>query len=145
MSGIKARCITALGMLVFAGFAVGAWLSGEWYVSPVFVLFAAWALLEFASLGDVELDAEGVTHSTLRGRYGIAWREVERIETDPMGAHVLLEGDGKRLVLPGPTYWPRAVKAAFVTGLRRAVELHEIPRSESPRAAYLLSKNTRLR
>jgi hypothetical protein len=61
----------------------------------------------FVVIATIEVDEEGIKHTTLSGLYGISWQEIERVEVSQDGGSLALSGDNKCLTTLGPKYWKK--------------------------------------
>lgn len=147
---LKYRILGWLGLVVFvpplfipweknAGLAIG--------ILSFFILLSIYSLIE--GNGTLEITPQKIIEHRLYGRYGIGWDEIEKIRYSIDGDWVpfesmVLEGQHRRLKIPGPRDWGGAAAAEsrrwfFDEVRRRGLEIEN-----APRAAFEFSKNARL-
>lgn len=51
------------------------------------------------------LDSEGITQTLLFGTHRISWDEIERVRMGSTGQTMIVEGQGKRLIISGLRHW----------------------------------------
>lgn len=95
--------------------------------------------------GITEVGPEQVCRYTMSGRWAIAWEDVRWIEMDLLDAVIVLCGDDRRLVIPGPLVWNYFGKKEAMALLLAQAEHRCIPLRRSVLALFKLSRNTRRR
>jgi membrane-bound metal-dependent hydrolase YbcI (DUF457 family) len=78
------------------------------------------------------------------GHYEMPWSAVVRIEVDPYRTNLVFQGDGQRLVIPGPLLWSGRQKAVALALLQTQIQRYQLTVRETPWAAYKLPKNTKV-
>lgn len=113
--------------LLFLGFALGS------------------AFLIYAGYATVEILPESVRLiMPIWPTFAVHWDELERAETDHNGGQIVLYGSGKRMTMPGMSYWRKADQQlgnkAFFGHLQRV----HVPLRKSAVAAFKLPKGARV-
>src|SRR5262245_13739711 len=78
---------------------------GSWLLFVGFLVLAIWGLLFllYTAPTVIKLNPQGIELDYIFGQYQINWDEVENIEH--AWGHLIIEGHGKLLTLPGPGDW----------------------------------------
>jgi hypothetical protein len=94
-----------LGVVVFTGSAIGAFLAHQYgpayiftFVAPLYIIHIICGPSQFI------FDEESVTCKSMLATYSIDWREVNGIGFGNKGT-LVLHGDNKRLLVPPPEKW----------------------------------------
>lgn len=103
------------------------------------------SLLMLAGWGITEVGPQQVCRYTVFGRWAISWDEVRWIEVDQFDAVIVLGGDNRRLVIPGPGVWGAFGKKEALAILMAQAEHRCIPLRRSMLALFRVSHNTRMR
>jgi hypothetical protein len=103
------------------------------------------SLVLLSSWGITEVGSQQVCRYTVFGRWSIAWDEVRWIEIDRFESVVVLGGENRRLVIPGPAAWSPFGKKETMAILLAQAELRCIPVRRSMLAVFRFSRNTRMR
>jgi hypothetical protein len=103
------------------------------------------SLAVLAGWGITEIGPQQVRRYTVFGRWSIAWDEVRWIEIDLFDTVVVLGGDNRRLVIPGPSAWSPFGKKEAMAILLAQAERRCIPLRRSLLAMFRVSRNTRKR
>ena len=86
---------------------------------------------------------EQVQRATMLGRWSITWDEVRWIEIDWFESVIVLVGENRQLVLPGPGIWSAAGKKETMAMLLTQAGQRCLPLRRSPLAFLKVSHNTR--
>lgn len=99
----KAQAVAGASALFFC-MLVGAFVAIGWFfVALLFVPLAAVSVLLLLVYGPIHADANGLWMEGSLESVGMAWSEIKQIRFGRF--QLVLEGDGKRLVLPRPNLW----------------------------------------
>lgn len=106
----KAQCAAGVGALFF-WMLVGAFVANGWILLALLMLPLALAgVLLLLVYGPIHADADGLWMEGSLESVGMAWSEIKQIRFGR--CQLVLEGEGKRVVLPKPYFWtgPGAAK-----------------------------------
>jgi hypothetical protein len=140
------QAIGILGFLTFAWFTAICFIDPKperFWVPSGLGLFAAASLYLFLYSGTVTVDQHGVTQACRLGTFFMAWTEIKSISSGS-GQWVLI-GSDRRLALPGPEFWRGSGRAVVLAVLARFCEQNGIEPKESLAAAFMISRNTKVR
>ena len=94
---------------IFTGAAsfLGA-IEGRWIYFAVYLFLACGTFLHllYTASTVIQLDHQGIEVSYPFGKYRMEWYEVENIEH--AWGHIIIEGRGKMLTIPGPGDWEKS-------------------------------------
>ncbi len=76
--------------------------------------------------------------------YGLRWDEVQRVEADHGDQQFVLHAAGKRMTLPGPSFWRAADREAGGVAFFGHLEQRRIPFTRQTRAYFAISKGARV-
>ena len=141
---LTCKIIFWVSIILFSGFSLGAYFEGQYVISAFFCVFILLGLCALITAGAFEFDDHGVSHKNLSGHYRILWHEVKHIEFGIQGT-LVLHGEGKRFVLPAPTFWsgPEKPQAFELVG-QKIKELGITP-YPSDVAEFKIHKNVKVR
>jgi hypothetical protein len=133
------------GGLMFALFCAIAGFRGRNIESMVgFIAISLACVTILFRWGITELSTSHVKRSTLFSSYMITWKEVVRIEKDPLGMNFVLIGDGCQLVIPGPIVWSTLGKKSALDLFEAQIRLRSIPMHKTILALVKISRRTRM-
>jgi hypothetical protein len=135
-----------IGISLFGALAVGSLVSGEFGVTPIFLLFAAVGAFLVLTTGELSMNSETVTYNTPLGKYQMKWDEVKQIEMDFQRYAVVFysQNRNERLAVAGPAYWSGSDNGDMEQLLSQEVQKRQIPIKQSMRAPYTMSRNTKV-
>ena len=144
------RIVGWLGLLFFVPLLFIPWTENAGVAIGIisfFILLCVICLIE--SNGTLEITPEIIIEHKLYGRYGIRWDEIETIRYCDVGDWVtfesmVLEGNHKRLTIPGPGDWGGAGAAESRQWFYEEVRRRGLEIKKTWSAAYKFSKNARL-
>lgn len=131
------------GVAFFAFGAIEAWGTGSLAQAIFYLTLAAASLVMLLSWGVTEIGPEQIQRFTVFGRWAMPWCEVRWIEIDLIDMVIVLVGDNRRLVIPGPGIWNFTGKREMMRTLLRQVEQRGLPLRRNPLAIFQFSHNTR--
>jgi hypothetical protein len=133
------------GGLTFALFAaVAGFRYGLWESGIGFSIMALGCISVLFRWGITELSTSHVKRNTMFNRYSISWKEVVRIEQDPLGLKLVLVGDNCQLVIPGPSIWSRLGKRPAIDLFETQLRMRCIPVHKTILALVKFSHRTRM-
>ncbi len=137
-------------IIVFFGFsALGNWRNGSHGLSLLFFLFAAVGLYPILFLGPVEMNTEFIRVTAILGKWRMNWDEVETLEIFQKPRHqgraMVLHGANKRLAIPGTMLWATKDEKQGIEFFDAQVKSRNIEIKPTRRAAFQMSKNTKVR
>jgi hypothetical protein len=150
---VRPLCVTdnrvnaAFGWVILVFFtimAVRSFLEGELILTFLFGILAAMGIALALSAGSLEMDIEAVTRIHRFGRYRMEWREIKWIEINPQNTCIVLHGDDKRLVIPGPKVWAGSDQEQMRHWFRVQIIRRQIDDKWSYWAQFKWSRNVRL-
>jgi hypothetical protein len=131
----------AFALLLAALMPVSVLLGNAWALLALIVL---WLLNAFGLRPDrIELRADRLTYFSPLGIFAFPWADLQEAEIDGGGWYYLLQGNGRRIMTPGPVFWSRADRAEGRASLER--RLAAVPRFDfAQQADFALFRNTRV-
>jgi hypothetical protein len=131
------------GLVLFALGAIQAWGAGSTGQVVFFATLVVTSLVMLLSWGVTEIGPDQIRRSTMFGRWAMPWNEVRWIEIDLIDSVIVLVGDNRRLVIPGPGIWNINGKREMMRMLVLQVERRGLPLRRTPLAILRVSHNTR--
>ncbi|MFT3828619.1 MAG: hypothetical protein QM691_02830 [Opitutaceae bacterium] len=135
----KAQVVAGAGTL-FSFLGAGMLVAGghAWLAIPV-LPFAAVSVLLLLVYGPIQADQNGIWMDGSLESVGIAWTDVRQIRFGKF--QLVIEGEGKRLVLPRPCFWTGPGSAKVLEYLRLLARDYCPPPPPSRTADLVLSRN----
>ncbi len=131
------------GVAFFFFGVVEAWQAGHWGQAALYLSLIAASGAILLGWGVTEIGPEQIQRFTVFGRWAMLWSEVRWIEVDLFDMVIVLVGDHRRLVIPGPGAWNHAGKREMMRMLLAQLERRHIPLHRTPLAVFRVSRNTR--
>ncbi|RPJ43302.1 MAG: hypothetical protein EHM21_11725 [Chloroflexi bacterium] len=131
------------GVTFFAYGAIDAWQAGSLLLAVVYICILMAFGVMLLSWGVTEIGPEQISRLSVFGRWVMAWDEVRWIEIDLLDTVIVLVGDKRRLVIPGPGIWNVSGKRELMRVLLAQVEQRCLPLRRTPMAMFRISRNTR--
>ena len=135
----KAQATAGAGAVFFCmcvGMFVGA---GHIFIAVLMLPVVAVCLLLLLVYGRIQADADGIWMDGSLEAVGIAWADVKQIRFGKF--QLVLEGEGKRLVLPKPCFWTGPASAKVLEYIRMLARDYCVPPPPSRTADLVLSRN----
>ena len=124
-----------LSCMVVAAFVV----SGHPFVAVVFVPAVLVSVLLLLVYGPIQADGEGLWMDGSLEAVGMKWAEMKKIRFGRF--QLVIEGEGKRLVLPKPAFWTGAGRAQVLDYLQLLARDYCTPPPPSRTADLVMSRN----
>lgn len=135
----KAQVVAGAGTL-FAFLCAGMLVAGGYALLAIPVLpFAGVCVLLLLVYGPIQADQNGIWMDGSLESVGIAWADVRQIRFGRF--QLVIEGEGKRLVLPKPCFWTGPGSAKVLEYLRLLARDYCTPPPPSRTADLVLSRN----
>ncbi len=133
--------------IVFFGLsAISSWRNGSHGLSLFFLFYAGIGLYPLLFLGSLEMNTEFIRVTTILGRWQINWDEVETLEIFPKkGCDMVLHGNNKRLAIPGTMLWAKQDEKQMIEFFDAQIKSRKIEIKRTQRAAFQMSKNTKVK
>jgi len=141
--------IAGFGWFTAAGLALIGYLAWRNQEMEVVLLLLVSAIvpgyLIWAGRALVEIEPETIRLTMpVWPTYSIRWDEVQRVEADHGLNQFVLYGSGKRMTVPGPSYWRASDKRTAFNAFLAHVEQRGIPFDYRARAYFALPKGVRV-
>lgn len=131
------------GVAFFTFGSIEAWGAGSLAQMVFYMIMVAISLVLLLSWGVTEIGPEQISRFTVFGRWAMPWSEVRWIEVDLIDTVIVLVGDNRRLVIPGPGIWNGSGKREMMRMLIMQMEQRGLPMRRTPLAFFRFSRNTR--
>jgi hypothetical protein len=143
----SAKAIGWVCIVFFLFCAVASYSAGQGSVSPFFLLFVALGVFLILITGELSMSSEEIIYTTPLAKYQMKWDEVKKVEIDLQGGGLVFYANdrNKRMAVLGPGYWSGPDKQNLAKLLSDEMEKRQIPMEQTPRAAYTMSKNTKVK
>ncbi len=135
-----------LGLVFVWTIGVLAWCEGDSLVGGLLILFGVLeSYLIYAGNAVIHIGPETVG-LVMPGwpAYGLRWDEVQRVEADHGDQQFVLHAAGKRMTLPGTSFWRGTDQEAGEVAFFGHLEQRSIPFKRRTRAYFALSKGARV-
>jgi hypothetical protein len=133
-----------VGLIFSLAIAIGVLWESRPVLSLFFIPFIVLSGGILLTSGSVEMDIEGVTRVNHLGKYRIDWNEVRQVETNPDSTHIVLYGENKQLVIPGPNSWSGPDREKMLNWLMVQTSQRQINLKWSQLTEFKLSKNVKV-
>jgi hypothetical protein len=112
-----------------------------------FLLFVALSVFLILVIGELSMSSEEIIYTTPLAKYQMKWGEVKKVEIDLQGGGLVFYANdrNKRMAVLGPGYWSGPDRQNLAKLLSDEMEKRQIPTEQTPRAAYTMSKNTKVK
>ncbi len=135
----KAQCAAGAGA-VFFFMCVGMFFAaGHPFLAILFVPLSLVSVLLLLVYGPIQADAEGIWMDGSLEPVGMKWSEMKLIRFGRF--QLVIEGEGKRLVLPKPTFWTGPGAAKVLDYIRMLARDYCPPPPPSRTADLVISRN----
>ena len=144
-TGVKV--IGWIGIAFFLFCAVASYLAGQEEVSPFFLCFVAMGIYLILATGQLSMNSEEIIYMTPLAKYQMKWGEVEAVEMDLKRGSLVFYSDNRNkcLAVLGPHYWSGDEKYAMSRFLSKEMEKHQIKPKVTAKAAFKMSKNSKVK
>ena len=148
---IAYQVIGLVGVVVFGGASLGAFLDHQYGPSVLFVVFAVLGIYVILAVGRYTLDEVGITHRNFLGTYRMLWGEIRKIEigrggygTEYSAGALLLSGDNKQFSVAQPSAWSGPQKTEALALLSKKIAESGVTPVQSIMAAYKRHRNVKV-
>ena len=148
---IAYQVIGLVGVVVFGGVSLGAFLDHQYGVSVLLVVFAVLCIYVILAVGRYTLDEVGITHRSFFGTYRMLWGEIRKIEiqtgegdTTYTAGALLLSGDNKQFSVAQPSAWSGPQKAEALALLDKKIAESGVTPVQSAMAAFKSHRNVKV-
>ena len=135
----KAQCVAGAGAVVLLMCVGMFFAAGHPFLALLFVPFSLVSVLLLLVYGPIQADADGIWMDGSLEPVGMKWAEMKQIRFGRF--QLVIEGEGKRLVLPKPSLWTGAARTQVLEYLQMLARDYCTPPTPSRTADLVISRN----